>query len=425
MPLQFDPFSAAMLPDPYPAFRRLRDEAPVHYSPEAGVWCVSRFEDCHAVLNDADTWSSRAMYDQLMNGGMEGPPPLSWNVLRFVGRMLLKARLHPNKFLHARTLIAEDGEAHAETRNIVNRGFTPRGIARLEPRIRTIARELVDAGLSRSDDLDLVRDLAVPLPVRMICEILGIEPERQDEFKAWTDTVIESTTTIRGRAVRPEVRPDFADPLVDMFAYVRRTARERRRHPAEDLISQIVAQRDGEVGLSDHDVVSFVTVLLVAGNETTTNLIGNALSALLDHSEALDHLHRIPASIPDAIEEVLRYESPVQMVFRTATRPAAICGTTIPKGAFVAVLIGSANRDERRFPDPDRFDIERRPQGHLGFGFGKHFCLGASLARLEARCALESALPHLTGVVRRDGERRFVESFLVRGPRSLVVAPAA
>jgi len=422
--IQFDPFSSSIRTNPYQAYRRLRDDAPVHYSPEARVWCVSRFQDCHAILNDPATYSSRAMYDQLMNGGMEGPPPLSWNVIRFVAKMIVQARIHPDRFLNARTLIAEDGADHSETRSIVNRGFTPRGIAQLEPRIRAIADELLTKALAHSE-IDLVHDFSVPLPVRMISEILGIEPKRLAEFKRWTDIVIESCTTAQGRARRSEVDPTFADTLVDMFAYLRRIASQRRKRPADDLISQIVATGDGQLGLSNADVVSFVTVLLVAGNETTTNLIGNALSALLDHPDQLARLRAQPDEIPAALEEALRFDSPIQLVFRTTTRPVELHGKEIPAGAFVAPLIGSANRDERRFPDPDRFDIGRQPQSHLAFGFGKHFCLGASLARLEARCALETLLARLPAIERCSEERRFVDSFLVRGPRRLAVKQAA
>ena len=424
MSIQFDPFSAAIRANPYETYRQLRDEAPLHFSPEAGVWCVSRFDDCHAILNDPQTFSSRAMYDQLMNGGMEGPPPLSWNVLRFVAKMVVQARIHPDRFLNARTLIAEDGADHSETRSIVNRGFTPRGIAQLEPRVRAVADELLESALEHSE-IDLVRDFSVPLPVRMISEILGIEPERLSDFKRWTDTVIESCTTTQGRERRSEVDPEFADTLVDMFAYMRRVANERRKRPADDLISQIVATRDGQLGLTNADVVAFVSVLLVAGNETTTNLIGNALCALLDHPAQLEQLRSDPNRIPGALEEALRFDAPVQLVFRTTTRPVELHGVELPAGAFVAPLLGSANRDERRFPDPDRFDIERHPQGHLAFGFGKHFCLGASLARLEARCALEALLERLPTLERCPEERRFVDSFLVRGPSRLAVKQAA
>jgi cytochrome P450 len=171
-------------------------------------------------------------------------------------------------------------------------------------------------------------------------------------------------------------------------------------------------------------VVQFVVLLLAAGNETTTNLIGNAVTALLDHPDQLARVAADPSLVPAAIEETLRYDAPVQIVFRVATQDVELAGTRIQRGAYVAPLLGSANRDERRFPDPDRFDVARDAQGHLGFGFGKHFCLGASLARLEARVALEALAPELPRL-ERERPRELVDSFLVRGPRRLALRRAA
>ena len=182
--------------------------------------------------------------------------------------------------------------------------------------------------------------------------------------------------------------------------------------------------QEGGTALSTREVIQFVMLLLVAGNETTTNLIGNAVTALLDHPSELARLANEPSLLPAAVEEALRYDPPVQVVFRTATQDLELAGTRIPKGAYVAPMLGSANRDERRFPDSDRFDIARNPQGHVGFGFGKHFCLGASLARLEARIALAALVPELVRL-ERQGPREVVDSFLVRGPRRLELRRAA
>ena len=175
------------------------------------------------------------------------------------------------------------------------------------------------------------------------------------------------------------------------MSYLRKTVRARRRAPGDDLVSAILAEAPGRTALDDLDAMMFVQLLLVAGNETTTNLIGNAVNALLDHPEQLERVRREPALVPAVVEEALRFDPPIQTVFRTATSDVELSGARLPAGANVAVLIGSANRDERRFPDPDRFDVEREPRGHLAFGFGEHFCLGSALARLEARVALESA----------------------------------
>ena len=317
--------------------------------------------------------------------------------------------------LSPRTLIAEDGDAHSQMRGVVNRGFTPRQIAAWEPRIRELARTCVQSTRS-AKRFDLMQTLAVPLPVTVIAEMLGVEPERMSDFKRWSDAIIDGTTGA-GRGDR--FSACLTGVFLEIVRYLRGVARARRKNPADDLISKIVAQQDGVAGLADADVIVFVMVLLVAGNETTTNLIGNAVSALLDHPSELDVLVRDESLVPAWIEETLRYDTPIQLVFRTATRDLEFGGVRIPKGASLAALIGSANRDERRFEDPDRFDIRRNTQGHLAFGFGKHFCLGASLARLEARCALEAMFQDLPKLTRSEGRRKYIDSFLIRGLREM------
>jgi cytochrome P450 len=412
----YDPFLPQFRTDPYPAYRQLRDRAPVHFAPFAKVWCVSRHEDVQALLRRDGQFSSRAMFSMLMNSGNEGLPPVSWQMLRFFGRLFLRTHINPFTFPTARNLIAEDGESHSGLRSIVNRGFTPRQIASREKRAREIAQECVTV-LARGEPFELVEQLATPLPVTIIAEMLGVELERRRDFKRWSDAIIR-TLTGAGRA--DPYSMEFNRALGEMISYVRRKARERRRDPADDVLSAIVAEQEGEAGLSDREVVQFVALLLIAGNETTTNLIGSAVRALLLHPPACERLAADPALAPRVIEETLRWDAPVQLVFRKSLEDVELAGTVIPRGATSAALIGSANRDERRFADPDRFDLDRDPQGHLGFGFGKHFCLGASLARLEARVALETLAPHLPGL-RCEHAVEYVDSFLVRGPRRLVL----
>jgi cytochrome P450 len=360
------------------------------------------------------------MFTFLMNQGREGPPPLTWRALRFLVRFVWKTHFNPFEFTTARNLIAEDGERHTAMRNIVNRGFTPRRIAAWEGRAREIVAESM-ARLRAGGPFDLVEDLAIPLPVGIIAEMLGVEPTRLPDFKRWSDAMIDQATGA-GRA--DPFTPRIMDAAVELLSYLRKIAEARRRHPADDLVSAIVAEQDGATALSIREVVQFAMLLLVAGNETTTNLIGNAVTALLDHPGELERVARDPSLVPGALEETLRYDPPVQILFRTATQDVELAGTRIPKGAYVAPLIGSANRDERRFPDPDRFDVTRDPQGHVAFGFGKHFCLGASLARLEARVALEALAPELPRLV-REQPRELIDSFLVRGPRRLELRRAA
>ncbi|HVN36567.1 MAG TPA: cytochrome P450 [Myxococcota bacterium] len=415
-----DPLSPAWRADPYPCYRELRDHAPVAWSPSTNAWCVSRYDDVMFVLRNPEIFSSRAMFTFLMNNGSEEPPPLRWPVIKFLARFVLRVRMNPFEFTNARNLIAEDGDSHTAMRGIVNRGFTPRRIAAWEEKARALVAEAM-VKLERGDSFDLVEDLAIPLPVTIIAEMLGVETARQRDFKRWSDNMIHAIAG-PGRADPFEKRT--VDTLIELLSYVRGIAIARRRRPADDLVSLIASEQEGATALSTREVVQFVMLLLVAGNETTTNLIGNAATALLDHPSELARLARDPALLSSAVEEALRFESPIQVVFRTTTQEVELAGVRIPKGAYVAPLLGSANRDERRFPDPDRFDVTRNPQGHVGFGFGKHFCLGASLARLEARIALEALAPELLRLERR-GPREVVDSFLVRGPRRLELRRAA
>jgi len=418
---EYDPFSPRWREDPYPAYRALRDGAPIHRAPGSGAFCVSRYEDVVQVLKRPELFSSRAMFTVLMNGGKDGRPPLSWNGMRLFVLFAWRLRMNPAAFARARNLISEDPPVHETLRNIVNRGFTPRKIAAWEPRIRALVAEQL-APLATRVPYDVVHELAIPLPVTVIAEMLGVEPERQRDFKRWSDAIIEGTTGA-GRA--EPFAPRFVDSALELLCYLRSVIRRRRRAPGEDLISTLLAEPAGGTLLSDIEVLMFVQLLLVAGNETTTNLIGNAVQALLDHRDQLALVQRDPSLVPALVEEVLRFDAPVQVVFRTATRDVELAGARIPAGATVAVLLGSANRDDRRFPDPDAFDVRREPRGHVGFGFGEHFCLGAALARLEARVALEALVPALGGLERCGEGRERIDSFLVRGPKRLDLRPAA
>ena len=416
MTIAFDPLVDVRRADPYPLYRELREQAPVHRAPNSDVYCVSRYDDVLQVLRTPEVFSSRAMLTVLLNAGPEAKLPITPAILWFAARLMITARLNPFLLRKHPSLIASDGVRHDGLRAIVNRGFTPRRIAEWEKRAREIVASCV-AKLDRDEPFDLVEDLSIPLPVTVISEMLGIDPERRRDFKRWSDTLIW-TTTAAGRA--NPFAPELLAKFTEMVTYLSAIARERSRAPADDLISAIVSGGKGEA-LHPQDAMQFVILLLIAGNETTTNLIGNAVNALLDHPEQLARVAADPALVPDWIEETLRFDPPVQQVFRTALADVELAGVHIPKGATVVAMLASANRDERRFPDGERFDISRRPQGHLGFGFGQHFCLGASLARLEARAALEALAPRLASLRKLDAEPPRVESFLVRGPARLAL----
>ena len=424
MDQDLDPFSPAWREDPYPLYRQLRDSAPVHFAPSMNAYCVSRHADVQQVLKDDATFSSRAMFTVLINNGREGLD-FSWPGIKAIARMIFRLRMNP-RHLAGRFLIASDGPTHTGMRGIVNRGFTPRRIAAWEPRARTLVGECIEP-LRAGEPFDLIQDLAVPLPVTIIAEMLGIPSERHADFKRWSDVIIYNATG-PGRANPFNDR--FLSTMEELFGYFLGELRQRRSSagPADDLIGTVLAshsvlatQEEDAKPLNPVELVQFVVLLLVAGNETTTNLIGNGASALLAHPEQLLQVANDPSLIPALIEETIRYDAPIQVVFRNTVAPVEIAGTRLPKGATVAALIGSANRDERCFEAPDRFDLSRDARAHIGFGFGRHFCLGASLARLEATVAFEALLPELVQVTPPQENAEHVDSFLVRGPASLPI----
>lgn len=416
--LDYDPLHPPDWQNPYPTYARLRADAPVHYAEQTGTWCISRYEDVARVLRDPETFSSSRAFEIMMKDrtGKIGPRS-AFELARFLYRLRINPlRLRKNPPV---SIITSDPPQHDAMRAIVNRGFTPRQVRSWEPRMREIVAgcmQKLDAGRP----FDVVRDLAVPLPVSIIAELLGVGAERHADFKRWSDDIIAGSSGSQ----RTDAFGPFLRSMGELTAYLRKVANERRRQPADDLISALVDPQHGET-LEAGSLAQFVIVLLVAGNETTTNLIGNGAKALLDHPEELERVQCQPELMPGMIEEVLRYDPPVQFIFRRATRPVEVAGTTIPEDASVTVLLASANRDERQFEDADRFDVTRDTKGHVGFGLGIHFCLGASLARLEAQTAFEALLPVLSDLKRTEAEPVFVDSYLVRGLHRLELEPAA
>ncbi len=404
-PSDYIPIDPRVRKDPYPYYEVLRREAPVHrILPSLPFYALSRYDDVAFALHNPQIFSSTAFREITQRA----PPPGS-----FGGN---QAALLGHRVFGTPMLISVDPPDHAPMRQIVNRGFTPRRISEMEPRIREITSEYLDKALS-GERMDLIADLAIPLPVTVIAELLGIEPGRRDEFKHWSDAIVFGMSGVSGEYTADDVR-GAADEMAGFFD---RIADERRRNPKDDLISVIVAAEEGEV-LSTDEVMSFAVLLLIAGNETTTNLIGNAMKALLHNPEQLARVQADASLIPAMLEETLRYESPIQGLPRLVMEDVEIAGTTIPKDARVMVLMGSANRDARRFPDPDRFDIDRGAKDHLGLGHGIHFCLGAALARLEGLAAFEALLSRATDFELLTQDILPHDSLLVRGPKELEIA---
>jgi len=384
--MEYNPFDPETRRDPYPSYAHLRAEHPVYRIEGLGAYTISRYDDVLFALNHPELFSSTGFTQTQMRE--DGEPTTM--------------------------LIFSDPPDHTRLRNLVNRGFTPKMVADLEPRIRQVTNELIDR-IEAAGETDLIADLAMPLPVTIIAEILGVDPEHKDDFKRWSDWIV---LDFGGQV--PEEDKERQQQDMDAFrAYFEQIVAMRRADPKDDLISALVRAEDEQRALSSDELLAFIVLLLVAGNETTTNLIGNAIIALLDHPDQLAKLRAEPSLVPNAVEEALRYDAPVQFLLRSAKRDIELAGTTIPEGSFVSVIFASANRDERRYPDAERFDVTRDAQGHLAFGHGIHFCLGAPLARLEGRIALEALLSRLPGLARNGRDIELVDAFFLRGPKRL------
>jgi cytochrome P450 len=312
------------------------------------------------------------------------------------------------------SLLGTDPPRHTRLRKIANRGFLQHRILALAPRIRAIAEELVGRFAPRGD-CELVAEFAAPLPITVIAELLGVDPQRRSDFKRWSDAALLTAT---GNPT-PEERSALGAVLPELFDCLDALIEARRRVPRDDLVSSLVGAGQDEEAMSPQELKTLVVLLLVAGNETTTNLLGNLCLALASYPEHLLALRSDPARIPSFVEEVLRWDSPIQLVLRQTTTGVELAGSPLAAGTPLLVLLGSANRDPAQFAEPDRLDPARAARGHLAFGHGTHFCLGAALARLEACIALEVLLSRVSSLECREEAIAWSRSLLVRGPTHL------
>ena len=384
--IAFDPFGAGQIEDPYAGYRWLRDEAPLHHAELDDLWLVSRYDDCVEMLRNPSTFSSKRGIGTLMSGGL--------------GRRAAQRHVEtvePLQFLtELRVLIGVDPPDHVRLRRLVNRPFIPREIGAHEAWMQALCQDAFDDFLDKATagEADWVRDFTWPFPVMVIGRLLGIPASMAGDFKRWSDDLVGTL----GGGLGADIERGMTS-FMEMFTYFHEAIARRHAEPADDLVSMLIhnAEADDEPLTAD-ELVLFCVLLLVAGNETTTNLLSNAMKVFTSRPEVFSRLRREPALIPGAIEEVLRFDSPVQALPRGTMEPVSIAGGEIPADAIVLVYFGSANRDERHFRDPDRFDVERNPADHVGFGAGIHLCLGAPLARLEARIALEALVLHVDDV---------------------------
>lgn len=389
---RFDFLGPGSHEDPYPFYAELRESEPVSWVERERLWMLTRHADVVDVLRRTEDFSAIANERQEPQGDRRGTP----------------------------NIITMDRPDHDRLRQILQRRFTNRGLSRYQERIDQIVDELM-AGVRDAREFDLVRDLTIPLPVTMIAEALGIELERLDDFKRWSDALVKVITLSHESPEAVAARAELHE-LIDYFSTI---ADRRRASPSDDLVGVLVEAEQEPGRISPREIVSYCLLLLAAGNETTTNLMGGMVIELLNNPDQLERLVASPDIIPQAIEEGLRYCSPVQVLFRRAKHDTEIGGVKIGAGQDIAVSYAAANRDPRVFPEPDVFDIGRDTSEHVAFGYGLHHCLGAHLARREATAALSRLIPLLPEMRKTYQTVEWVDSWVVRGPKALPMAWAA
>jgi cytochrome P450 len=391
-------FGPKMLADPYPFYARLRSTDPVHWADQVGGWVLTRYADVIAVLRSPDASSERtAAVRQRVDPEFQG---------------LFDFRSH--------SMLNADPPRHTRLRLLVKKAFTPRTVEELAPFIRSFVDEVLGSAQARGR-MDVMADLAFPLPATVIAEMLGVPPQDRDRFKKWSDETAAAVGNLPSNLSPDLLRRSMAS-MEELVSYFRGIIAARRTEPRNDLISALVrAQEEGD-RLSDEELLANCVLLLNAGHETTTNLIGNGTLALLRHPDQLRRLRDDPSLVPAGVEELLRYDSPVQFTSRILKADIELGGKAMGAGQAVLLLLGAANRDPEQFPEPDRLDVGRPDNKHIAFGLGPHFCLGAPLARLEGRLVFEALLRRAPGL-RLDGPPpRYRQNFNLRGLESLTVS---
>lgn len=381
-------FSAETRRNPYPLYDQLRSSYPVFKAPPPfDMWMIFDFDGVKRVVTDHETFSSAV------------PAPDNW-------------------------FIFFDPPRHTKLRALISRAFTPRMVANLEPRIRHLSRELLDKRIEHGA-MDLAADYSVPLPMMVISEMIGIPITDWPRFKRWSDGILKLSYTMRGMERDEEAATAvsaFTEVSAEMNSYLTEMIAQRQVAPKDDLLTRLVeAEVDGE-RLTQAEILGFFQLLVVGGQETTTNLINNTILCLVENPDQLARLRSAPELLPSAIEEVLRYRSPLQWIMRTPRRDIELHGQMIPAGKLMLPMIGSANRDPKQFRDPARFEITREPNPHIAFGHGIHSCLGAALSRMEARIAIGDLLERMGSLVLASDEPWEPRKALhVHGPASLPI----
>jgi cytochrome P450 len=398
-PLLFNPLDPNFRVDPYPVYQRLLDEAPVYEMPWGGL-ALSRHADCEAVLRDPRSSSDFRNSNEFARLVAEGGDP------------------DAGFLTGTRPFLFLDPPDHTRLRGLVNKAFTPRTVENLRPRIEQIVEDLLNEAAQRGS-LEVIEEFAYPLPVVVICEMMGVPVEDHEKFKEWSREL--------ARALDPEefLPPDVVgrrQRAIESFGeYFGALAEKRRQDPQDDLLSALIAAEEEGDKLSPLELLATSILLLVAGHETTVNLIGNGTLQLLRHRDQFARLHDDPSLARSAVEEVLRYDPPVQFTGRVALEDMEIAGRTVPKGGQTMLLIAAANRDPDVFPKPLRFDIGRTENRHLAFGHGIHYCVGAPLARVEGAIALGRLAQRFPNAELANGVPQYKENIVLRGLAALPV----
>jgi cytochrome P450 len=401
----FDPFDPTWASDPFPLYADLRERAPIHRN-DLGFWVVARHADCLAVLRDRRASSDSLNIDiDRMPAGFRTPIPED--------DPLAAAMVEMRPFLF------RDPPDHTRLRGLVSKAFTPKVVESLRQRTQQSVDELIDVALE-AGRVDLLEAFAYPLPVRVICDLLGVPVADEERFKGWSHALARGLDP--DFLLTPEIIDARSQAVAQFAQYFFELLADRREHPGEDLLSALVQVEDGGTTLSEPELLSTCILLLVAGHETTVNLISGGLLALLRHPDQLERFRTDPGVTRSGVEEMLRYVSPVQLTGRSLVEEMEVGGVRFDKGDFVMLLLASGNRDPEQFEDPDRLDVARTPNNHLGFGFGIHHCLGAPLARMESQVALATLVRRAPDMALDVDEVTYKHNVVLRGMESLPVA---
>jgi len=393
--VQFNPMDPEFVADPYPTYHRLRAEDPVHHSP-LGFWVLTRYADVMAMLRDPRLIKEPIAAFVAARFGIAVPPGLGLSMLD------------------------RDPPDHTRLRGLVSKAFTPKALESQRPHIQQIVDDLL-AHAGGKGKMDLIEEFAYPLPVRVICEMLGVPVKDHERFKAWGLDIARGLDAIMLPPDSEVGRRSMAGRHA-LAAYFRELIAERRAAPQDDMLSALIAAEEAGDKLNEEELLATCILLLVAGHETTVNLIGNGTLALLRHPDQLRKLREHPGLIGTAVEELLRFDGPVQRTARIPSEDVTIGGQTIGKGEMVMPFLGAADRDPAQFRDPDRLDITRTDNRHIAFGMGIHFCLGAPLARMEGQIAINTLVQRLPKLGLATDRPEFRQSLTLRGLRTLPVS---